>query len=386
MGSMAEEPRKNRAGQGDPGAGGDHSPRQGVRLAAVGDLLLSVDPRGREAARDGEELFAEVRGVLTESHVVFGNLECALPGDGATVGHEAVVVSTEALMRSVRTAGFTVVTLANNHTFDCLEGGCRRVRRVLEELGVAAFGAGENLAEAEAPAIVEAGGQRMAFLGAADRASGAPFLAAANHWGVAPLDVERLTGRVRELRGECEHVLVSLHWGEERFRIPSPRQMVLAHRLVDAGATMILGHHPHVLQGLERYNGGVVIYSLGNFAAGSVYFTDGDVYRWRGAERAGCILRADLRPGGVEQVSQVPTWDTGQRVVIDASGRGQRVIEQANRALAHGVTERRYRREALRVKVILPTLSHLRWSRLKHLRFRTVRNALARLARVGAGS
>jgi poly-gamma-glutamate capsule biosynthesis protein CapA/YwtB (metallophosphatase superfamily) len=334
-----------------------------VRLAAVGDLLLAPDPAGTPYPRDPALIAPEVRAVLRGCDVVFGNLECTLPGDGRSVAAEPRVIATPELVRAVRAAGFNIVTLANNHTFDCFQPGYENLRGLLKELALPHFGAGMNLDEATAAAIFEAHGLRLAFLGAVDHRSGPYQFAAANQWGVAPLHLDRLTRQIRELRPHVDHVLVSLHWGEERFLIPSPAQVDQAHALVDAGASMVLGHHPHVLQGLEIRRGAPIAYSLGNFIADEVYFTDGDAVRWNRTGRTGCILLAELGPGpAVANVRQVPTYDPGRKVELDHGSFGPRRIAKASRAIARGVTPRRYRREHLWVKTIKPIVQFLRWS------------------------
>jgi hypothetical protein len=348
-----------------------------VRLAAVGDLLLAPDPAGTAYLRDPGLISPEVRSLLAESDVVFGNLECTLPGDGRCISAEPRVIATPELVRAVKAAGFSIVTLANNHTFDCFQSGYENLRGLLKELGLPHFGAGMNLDEAAAPAIVEKNGLRLAFLGAVDQRSGPYQFATPSRWGVAPLDIDRLLRQIRDLRPHVDHVLVSLHWGEERFLIPSPTQVQQAHALVDAGASLVLGHHPHVLQGLEIHRGSPIAYSLGNFIADEVYFTNGDAVRWNRTGRTGCILLAELGANAaLANVCQVPTYDSGQTVELDHTRFGQRRIDKARRALARGVTLRRYRREHLWVKTIKPILDHLRWSKLKRLRFRHVRNAL----------
>ena len=351
-----------------------------IRLAAVGDLLLAEPFEGSAESRKPEELFGGVRELLASCDVVFGNLECSLPGEGETIKTEPRVVATENLVRSIKNAGFTVVTLANNHMFDCLEAGFHRVRDLLDELGVAYFGAGDDLDEASAPAIVEAGGLKLAFVAAVDERSGPYRFAGEGQFGVPALDVERLAGQIAELTSQVDHVIVSLHWGEERFLIPSPLQVDQAHRLIQAGASLVLGHHPHVIQGLEHYREGGIIYSLGNFVACETPFSDGDKTVWNRTERTGCILQADVTPARIANLKQVPTFDDQRAVSVDRSGFGDRRIARANMALKR-VTHRRYRREHFRVKTLKPTLDHLRPSRLKHLRLRNVVNAVKMVIR-----
>ena len=354
-----------------------------VRIAAVGDLLLTPDPGGTPYLRSPALISAEVHSLFGQCDVVFGNLECTLPGDGGCVPTEPRVVGTPELVRSVKAAGFNVVTLANNHMFDCLEPGFQNMRRQLDAIGLLHFGAGADLNEAAAPAIVEVNGVRLAFLGAVDTRSGPFQFAGPNQWGVASLDIDRLIGQIRDLRSGADHVVVSVHWGEERLLIPSPVQIDQAHALAEAGASLILGHHPHVVQGLEMRSYVPVIYSLGNFIADDVYFSDGSAMRWNRSERTGCILVAELSARGVETIRQIPTYDSGRLAEINESRFSRRRIERTSRVVARGVTWSRYRREYLWVKTILPSLRHLRWSELKKLRIRHFRNALGTLIQAG---
>lgn len=353
--------------------------RRTVRLAAVGDLLLTPPPRGTPYRRLPKLIASDVRAVFAECDVALANFEFTLPGEGRQVATEPRVIGTPDLVRWVAAAGFNVVSLANNHAFDCMEGGFLKLRGLLEELGLRHFGAGMDLDEAAAPAIVERHGIRIGFLGAADERSGVSQFAGPNRWGVAPLDVERLIRQIQALRGEVDHAVVSVHWGEERFSIPSPGQIEIARALVDGGASMVLGHHPHMLQGLEVYRGAPIAYSLGNFFADEVYFSDGDAVRWGRAGRTGCILTAELSNTAVTEIRQVPTYDSGKLVEIDRGRFGARRIAATGRAIVGGVTATRYRRERLWVKTIMPIFSKFQWSNLKRFSSDKVRKALHRL-------
>jgi poly-gamma-glutamate synthesis protein (capsule biosynthesis protein) len=271
------------------------------------------------------------------------------------------------------------VTLANNHIFDSYQPGFKAIRGLLDEIDLASFGAGMDLAEATMPALMESNGLRFAFLGAVDHRSGALQFATEIEWGVPPLDLDLLTCQIRQLRASVDHVIVSIHWGEERFLVPSPAQLEQARALVDAGASLILGHHPHVLQGLEVYNGAPIIYSMGNFLADTVHFSDGSSIRWNRVEKTGCILVVEFSPESVRVDRLIPTVDEGHMVEIDHSGFGDRRIKKTARAIEKGVTPGRYRQEHFRVKTLWPTIDHLRPSQLMHLRPRHFRNALRML-------
>ncbi|MDF1552152.1 MAG: CapA family protein [Deferrisomatales bacterium] len=338
-----------------------------VRLAAVGDLLFTTPTVPGRAARGLEALGADVRELLGGCHVVLANLEATLPG-GEKVPTEPRVIATEEQIRSLSGAGIGVVTLANNHAFDCMDEGFQRLRALLDELGIVHFGAGGDRAEALQPAVVEIGGQRLAFLGTVDPSTGPNRFASPTASGVDRLDIEEFSRAIQEAKRSADHVIVSPHWGEERFRVPAPRQVEEARAFVDAGAALVLGHHPHVLQGMERYRGTPIAYSLGNFLTNHVYWDSGAFLTWSRFERTGCIVVADLDASGLRQVRQVPTYDDGETIRLETSGWGERCLRTANRRVARGVTPEQYRRERFRVERLEPILRQLRWARLKKIR------------------
>ncbi len=350
-----------------------------VRLAAVGDILLQCPPKSSGYPRAIQLVGDDVGEIFQSCDLIFGNLECTLAYDNQLIPTEPRVITDAESVRAVKAAGFGVVTLANNHMFDGRDRGFIKLRSLLDEIDLPHFGAGLNAAEASAAAILQINGLRIAFLGAVDHRSGPYQFASDDAWGVASLEVDRLRQQIRQLRPAVDHVIVSVHWGEERFLVPSPLQLQQARAMVDAGASMILGHHPHVLQGLEIYQGVPIIYSLGNFLADDVYFSSGDAIRWNRLERTGCILLAELSASAVRVTRQIPTFDDGQTVTVDRTNFGAARIRRSARAIAGGVSARRYRREHLWVKTVQPTLAHLRPSQLIHLRPRHVRNALRTL-------
>ncbi len=353
-----------------------------MRLAAVGDLLLTTTPDGTPL-RAAEALAAGLALLWRGYDCVLANLECTVEAGAGVVPTEPRVIVPPETIRAVLASGITVVTLANNHAFDGLEAGFRKLRGLLDEMGVAHFGAGETRAEAAAPAFVEVRGLRLAFIGAVDERSGPNRFAGPESPGVAPLDVERLATDVRQLREEVDHVIVSLHWGEERLPIPSPRQVGNARALAEAGASLVLGHHPHVLQGFEVHEGVPIAYSLGNFVADDVPFTSGDRIVWDRRGRTGLLVEATLGPDGVCEARPRPVVDSGRTVTFDPSGIGDRMVGRAGRALARGVTLGRYRRAYFWVTTMRPIFAHFRWSRLKTLRWSKIRRALASLVRAG---
>ena len=337
-----------------------------IKFAAAGDLLLTARSSDRPG-RGLEALSDEIISFFKLYDLVFANLECTLEGD-KKVSTEPRVLTTETQILSFRQSGIDCVSLGNNHAFDYCDQGFIRLRKMLSDIGISWCGAGLNIQEAMEPIQYDIQGIRLAILGVVDRSSGIHQFAKESSSGVAPLEMERVCRRIRELKQTVDHVIVSPHWGMERFRIPSPTQRRQAREFVDAGASLVIGHHPHVVQGMETIKNVPVLYSLGNFMSSHVYWDSGDYLNWNRFERVGCIIACEVSKDSVLSVQQVPVYDDGVSIVIDKSGWAEKCIKKVNGLLADGVTQKAYNREAFRVNKILPVLSHLRWQNLKKIR------------------
>lgn len=170
-----------------------------------------------------------------------------------------------AAIGTLKNGGVSLVNCANNHVYDYGFRGIEDTMKNLDSAGVKHVGIGRDLQEARTPVILEAKGRRFGFLG---YYGGGDFAATAEHSGFAPRYEQYIIDDVKSLRKKVDFVVVNFHWGTERASQPDPWQVRLAHRVVEAGADLIVGHHPHVLQGIERYQGKYIAYSLGNFVFG----------------------------------------------------------------------------------------------------------------------
>jgi len=160
--------------------------------------------------------------------------------------------------------GINVVTCANNHIFDYGREGIVETMSALDSAGIMRVGIGKTIAEARTPKIISIKGKKIALLGYA----GWSFPATSKRPGVAPRSVDLVVEDVKKVRPTVDFVVVNFHWGEELALEPNKQQRYLAYRTIDAGADAIIGHHPHVLQGIELYKGKPIAYSLGNFIFG----------------------------------------------------------------------------------------------------------------------
>lgn len=313
-------------------------------LGAVGDVLMheavkrSAETHGRGAPDGGFAwLYAPIADLLAEPDLTFANLETPV-APGAPGGTREYVFNAppEAVAALVR-SGVDAVSVANNHAFDQGRAGFEETLRRLAEAGLAVVGAGPE-GRAAGPVRLAAGGLSVAFLGyaaffnAEGNACPRPGAGADACVQAALLDRTRIVDEVRAAAAGADAVVVSLHWGVEYESQPRAQDVELARRLVDAGALVVLGHHPHVLQPIELHRAadgrlGVIAYSLGNFVSNqSRNYVFGVTPEKVAATRDGALLRVGLARrdygGGVVRVELdgvdfVPLWTENDTAEID---------------------------------------------------------------------
>jgi poly-gamma-glutamate synthesis protein (capsule biosynthesis protein) len=234
-----------------------------VTIGAVGDLMFARDITSLMEQHGVSYPFDRVKGLFGGTDLLIGNLEGTFTARGMPLVKKYTFRTPPDLATVLQAAGFNAVTLGNNHAFDFGAVGLLDTFETLRGIGMPWFGAGPDEAAARAPLILQARGQRVAFLGYSGvdesgfASDGTP--------GVARASVETIQADVREARSKADYVVVVIHAGIEYTHEPSAWQRELAHAAIDAGADVVIGHHPHVLQPLERYRDGLILYSLGNF-------------------------------------------------------------------------------------------------------------------------
>jgi hypothetical protein len=258
----------------------------GLIIHAVGD----VAPRREDLV----SMFAGVRPLLGDADLVFGQLECPISCSGSpSPGAKLAMRSDPAVAGVLRDEGFDVVSVAGNHALDYGASALINTIQLLKDAGVQPCGAGETLAAARAPALTEARGKTVAWL-AYSSILPAGYAAEPHRPGCAPMrahtlyeqsepdqpgtppriltfaqrsDLDALLADVRAAANLADVVALSFHWGVHFSRaIVADYQREVAYAAIDAGADLILGHHPHVLKGIEWYRGKPILYSMGNFA------------------------------------------------------------------------------------------------------------------------
>jgi hypothetical protein len=244
---------------------GKETPGGEVTVAAVGDITMGITP---SLPPDGGSGFFAHVGPYLRADIVLGNLETTLTGATASQcgGNGGACFDFKAppsFARLLRKAGFTILNLANNHSYDYLAQGRRDTVQALGRAGLDHTGLpGEITYE-------NAGGARVALIGFA------PY-----EWAQSLLDIPAAVRLVREAGRNADLVIVTMHAGAEGIdhqHVRPGTEMFLgenrgnvvafSHAVVDAGADLVVGHSPHVLRGMEWYKGRLIAYSLGNFSA-----------------------------------------------------------------------------------------------------------------------
>jgi len=232
--------------------------------------------------------------VLKRADIVFANLETPLGREGYPREKMFVFMANPALAKVVQSTGVDVVSLANNHMLDYGEQGLVQTLETLSRMGIPHVGAGRNIREASEPVLLQKNGVRIAFLG---YAATLPLGAAASkdRPGIAPIhvttsyemdatllqeqpgnppivrtstdvkDERRICAEIKKARRKADHVIVGIHWGVAFISKPQEYQQPLARKMIEAGASLIVGHHPHMWHHVERHKNGVILYSLGDF-------------------------------------------------------------------------------------------------------------------------
>lgn len=280
-----------------------------VEVVAVGDVMLG------HGVADGTSPFAAVASTLRAADLTLGNLECVIVDDSKTPVSEAAgfpgpLRASPSAAFHLRRAGFDLLGLANNHALDLGASGLAETASRLQAAGAATVGAGADRGTARQAVIREVGGVRLAFL-----AFNAVPDGRESHdegWTLADWDSGRVAAAVGAARDRADAVIVSVHWGYEYQTRVDPAQRDAASLLLQAGADLVIGHHPHVVQAFEIHEGRCVAYSLGNFV-----FDQGADETGRGL-----ALRAFFDTHGL-RAAQVLPIQTGPRprlMTVEAAG------------------------------------------------------------------
>jgi poly-gamma-glutamate capsule biosynthesis protein CapA/YwtB (metallophosphatase superfamily) len=264
-----------------------------VTLMAVGDVMLSRDVDTKiQKYQDYTYPFLKTADLLKSADITFGNLESPITPGRKINTNEMVFRADPEVVEGLNLAGFDVLTLANNHSLNFGKEGLNDTFGYLKDTGIEYIGAGESVSEAYLPTIREAGYITFAFLGYSYAGKALDSYESLEYNPtVAFMDTEKMIVDVEQATNLADYVIVSMHDGYEYQFTPNQHQKDFAHAAIDAGAALVVGHHPHVVQTMEEYNNGFILYSLGNFVFDQM---------WSQETREGIIAEIAFSKRGIE--------------------------------------------------------------------------------------
>ncbi len=240
-----------------------------ITLLAVGDIMLGSHYISKMDSFGLQFPFQYLTPLLVSADLIIGNLEAPIADSGVpSIPKQFIFNIPPRLASTLSQHNINAVCLANNHIMDRGSAGLGSTLQVLDSLKIGHFGAGSNLTEARQIYYKTIKGTSFAMLGYSCTFP-PEFWATDSSPGTAFGDSQFIREDVKTARQHAEVVIVSFHWGAEKMDQPKLYQQELAHFSIDCGADVVIGHHPHVLQGIEIYNGKMIFYSLGNFVFAS---------------------------------------------------------------------------------------------------------------------
>jgi poly-gamma-glutamate synthesis protein (capsule biosynthesis protein) len=264
-------------------------------VVLAGDWAPTVNHLDRNGVKSGAYL-GDMLPVLRGADLAIMNLECVLADDDTTRISKAGPIlrrPTESIT-TLSSVPFQFACLANNHVFDMGEPGLRATLEALDENRIAHVGAGTSAASARQAVRLRVGSTSLTIINVAE---GEEAKSLADGPGVAPLDVDHVRQQIAWEKSQSDLIFVIIHAGVERLPIPSPSIVRRFRMIAEAGADLIVGHHPHVVQGMELHQGVPIFYSLGNFV-----FKRGHNPR----ENEGILIHVGLEPGRIDSIGIVP--------------------------------------------------------------------------------
>lgn len=251
------------------------------------DPIITAEPKA---------VYGDLLGELEKADLRVTNLECVMADEGIPVDKSgSVFKGMNHHVAGLTAAPFEVVTLGNNHVFDYGTDAFQNTLELLERENISHVGAGLSKEEAEKPLVKEVKGLKIAFVNFSE---GEDMTSAGPGPGVFGWEVDRVCEIVENIKGEVNAVIVVCHAGLEYIPFPPPYIAEAFHKVADAGADLVIGHHPHVPQGMEIYKGTPICYSLGNF----VFFQKNNLkYR-----KLGYMVKASFSEEGIAGVRLIP--------------------------------------------------------------------------------
>jgi poly-gamma-glutamate capsule biosynthesis protein CapA/YwtB (metallophosphatase superfamily) len=357
-----------------------------VTISFVGDISLNGMYDDLLPQKGANFPFEQIKKEFDEVDIVSGNLESPFAHDVKKPEFlmKTPLKANPAYVEGLKWAGFNVMNLSNNHILDYGERAAAGTQEILEGNGIEHFGYGKDIESAKQLKVISVGSLKIGFIGYTDVVIDSPFYAGTDTRGIVKFDITSAREDTTRNKKQVDILVINLHWGIEYFHLPSPEQITHARNLIDSGADIVIGHHPHVLQGIERYKGGVIAYSLGNFVFSEIlweWYTpirEKRLTRYplsRG-NRKGAILQVEIANSGELRYNVIGTYlrSNGQ---IGLRMNVEKDIDFLSRPLLSTNYERHFQNDILHFNRRLLVKNHLsRFCRVYKIRPKHIKEVI----------
>lgn len=266
-----------------------------VHLVFVGDIMLSRQIGKIIDANDPIYPFILIEPYIQVADIAFGNLENPVSIRGINQGSIYSFRAKPETLKGLKFAGFDIVSIANNHMFDWGKDAFVDTMDYLSNESIKFIGGARKIEETRIPIVFQEAGERICYLAYTEFA---PRSTTLGTQGMAFSNTQEIASDIGLSKAQgCSTIIISLHWGNEYEIKSSTEQKEIAHALIDAGAKVVIGHHPHVLQEIEKYKDGLIAYSLGNFIFDQNFSED---------TRKSAILNVYIKGGAITSFEPIP--------------------------------------------------------------------------------
>jgi poly-gamma-glutamate synthesis protein (capsule biosynthesis protein) len=295
------------------------------RLTCVGDIMLSREVANKINTYGANYPFSETASTTNKADLVFGNLETAIFEGRRIQSGEMKFRSDPKAVQGLKFANFNILSLANNHTYNFGEKRLVDTLYHLKQEDISYVGAGTDKEQAHTPQIKEIKGIRIAFLGYVESSfTENQAQARKEKAGIAFMDKKQAKKDIKKAERTADLTVVSMHAGKEYQKKPTSKQIDFAYSAIDAGADLIIGHHPHVVQKAEKYRGKYIFYSLGNFIFDQM---------WSEETREGVMVNFEVSENRIRPEKIIPVFIENYsqpRELPESSKRYKKIMETIN--------------------------------------------------------
>lgn len=299
-----------------------------TEITAVGDIMIGRGVGTRLKSVGYTQPFSMIRPYLS-SDLLVGNLECVISDRGEKMEGKGIYLQARPeAVETLKYLQFDTLSLANNHTMDYGEDAFTDTVDILKENGIVPVGAGNDIEEARTAYIKDVNGIKLAvlaynqFYNVKWSKNGRTMVALEDRYGTAPLDIDIVKEDIMKAKDAADIIIVMPHWGAEESTVVSEDQIEMAHDMIDAGANAVIGSHPHILQGIEVYNGGLIAYSMGNFV-----FDQND-----SENKESMVLRLKFTNDSLDETVITPFVIEDKMSPVPATGeRAEEILERLNK-------------------------------------------------------